>query len=371
MKEKINLSTPEMIGNERKYMLEAFDSNWIAPLGPFVNRFEVDMKKYLNTDKFPVALSSGTAAIHLALKLSKVGKGDIVFCQSLTFAASANPVVYEGGTLVFIDSEKETLNIDPKALEKAFEKYKAKVVIAVDLYGNIADYENIARICKENDAVLISDATEALGSEINRRKAGDFGDFSALSFNGNKIITTSGGGMLLTSTEEERQKTIFYATQAKEKVRHYQHEEVGYNYRLSNISAAIGVGQLEAIDQKLSKKRHIHQKYVEGLKEISDIFVYTAPKNQDANYWLSLAFLDDKEKVLKVLDFLENENIEARPIWKPMHMQPVFKDCDYIKVGDEDIAREIYEFGICLPSDTNMTDEQQDKVIEAIKKGLN
>ena len=260
--------------------------------------------------------------------------------------------------------------MDPKALEKAFEKYKAKVVIVVDLYGTLADYEKIEKICKDNDAILISDATEALGSEINGIKAGSFGDFSALSFNGNKIITTSGGGMLLTSTKEERDKAVFYATQAKEKARHYQHEEIGYNYRLSNISAAIGVGQLEAIDKKLEKKKRIHQKYIDGLKEIKGIKVFSAPKNQDVNYWLSLAFFEEKKNVLKILEFLEKENIEARPIWKPMHLQPVYKDCDYIKVRSEDIAKDIYDSGICLPSDTNMTDEQQDRVIDAIKRGL-
>lgn len=369
--EKISLATPEMLGNERKYMLEAFDSNWIAPLGPFVERFEKDIKEYLKTNKYAAALASGTAAIHLALKLAKVGKDDIVFCQSLTFAASCNPVVYEGATLVFIDSELDTLNMDPKALEKAFEKYKAKAVIAVDLYGTLADYENIERICKENNAILISDATEALGSKINGVMAGDFGDFSALSFNGNKIITTSGGGMLLATTESERDRAVFFATQAKEKARHYQHEEVGYNYRLSNISAAIGVGQLEKIDEKLKKKKHIHQKYVEGFEDIKEIKVFSAPENQDVNYWLSLAFFEDKNNVLKILEFLEKENIEVRPIWKPMHMQPVYKDCDYIKLGNEDIAKEIFESGICLPSDTNMTDEQQDRVIEAIKRSLN
>ena len=371
MKEKISLATPEMIGNERKYMLEAFDSNWIAPLGPFVERFEKDIKEYLKTEKYTAAMSSGTAAIHLALKLAKIGKGDIVFCQSLTFAASCNPVMYEGGTLVFIDSEKETLNIDPKALREAFKKYKAKAVIVVDLYGTLADYEEIEKICKENNAILISDATEALGSKLNGVMAGDFGDFSALSFNGNKIITTSGGGMLLTTTEAERDRAVFFATQAKEKARHYQHEEVGYNYRLSNISAAIGVGQLEKIEEKLKKKKHIHKKYVDGLKDVKGIKVFSAPTNQDANYWLSVAFFEDKANVLKMLEFLEEENIEARPIWKPMHMQPVYKDCDYIKVGDDDLAKDIFESGVCLPSDTNMTDEQQDRVIEAVKRGLN
>ncbi len=370
MKEKISLAKPEMLGNERKYMLEAFDSNWIAPLGPFVERFEKEMKEYLDTDKYAVALASGTAAIHLALKLAKVGKGDIVFCQSLTFSASCNPVIYEGGTLVFIDSERDTLNMDPKALKKAFKKYKAKAVITVDLYGTSANYEKITKICKEHNSILIADATEALGSEYNGIKAGSFGEFSALSFNGNKIITTSGGGMLLTSTEEEKNKAIFYATQAKEKARHYQHKEIGYNYRLSNISAAIGVGQLEQMDKKLEKKRHIHQKYVEELLDVKGIKVFTAPLDQEPNYWLSVAFLDKKENILKLLEYLEKEDIEARPIWKPMHMQPVYKDCDYIKVEDKDIAKEIFEFGLCLPSDTNMTDEQQDRVIETIKRCL-
>ncbi len=368
--EKISLATPEMIGNEKKYVLEAFDSNWIAPLGPFVNRFESEMKEYLETDKYTAALSSGTAGIHLALKVAGVGKDDIVFCQSLTFAASCNPVVYENGTLVFVDSEKDTLNMDPEALKRAFEKYKAKAVIVVDLYGTNANYEEIEKIVKENDAILISDATEALGSEYNGIKSGNFGDYSVLSFNGNKIITTSGGGMLLTPTQEKKDKAIFYATQAKEKERHYQHEEIGYNYRLSNISAAIGVGQLEQMEKKLEKKRRIHKKYVEGLKDIEGIKVFIAPENQESNYWLSVAFFENKEMPLKVLEFLEKENIETRPIWKPMHLQPVYKDNDYITLKDQDIAKEIYETGLCLPSDTNMSDEQQDRVIDAIKRSL-
>lgn len=371
MKERISLATPQMLGNERKYVEEAFDSNWVAPLGPFVNRFEDEMKEYLETDKYATALASGSAALHLAFKIAKIGKGDIVFCQSLTFAASCNPVTYEGGTLVFIDSEKETLNMDPKALEKAFEKYDAKVVIAVDLYGTMAKYDEIQAICDKYNAILISDAAEALGSELNGVKAGNFGEFAALSFNGNKIITTSGGGMLLTKTEEEKKKALYYATQAKEPVRHYEHKEIGYNYRLSNISAAIGAGQLEIIDKKLEKKRRIHKRYVEELKDVDGINVFVAPDNQNPNYWLSVVFFDDKEDALKLLEHLDTENIEGRPIWKPMHLQPVYKDCDYITVADEDVAKEIYESGICLPSDTNMTDEQQTRVIEAIKKYFN
>ena len=369
MSKRINLATPQMLGNERKYVEEAFDSNWIAPLGPFVNRFEEDIVKYLNHD-YACALSSGTAAIHLALKVAGVGKGDIVFCQSLTFAASCNPMVYEGAIPVFIDSEKETLNMDPRVLEKAFEKYKAKAVIAVDLYGTIANYKEIDRICKDNNSILISDATEALGSELDGKKAGTFGEFAALSFNGNKIITTSGGGMLLTKTEEEKKKAIFYATQAKEPARHYQHEEIGYNYRLSNISAAIGVAQLEDLNKKVEKKRKIHSKYVEGLKNLKGINMFIEPENQKSNYWLSVAFLDNQEDVLKVIEFLDKENIEARPVWKPMHLQPVYKEADYIKLGEKDISKEIFNTGICLPSDTNMTDEDQDRVIDAVKRSL-
>lgn len=370
MKERISLAKPQMLGNERKYMLEAFDSNWIAPLGPFVNRLEDEMKVYLETDKYAVALSSGSAALHMAYKVAKIGKGDIVFCQSLTFAATCNPLVYEGATIVFIDSEKETFNMDPEVLEKAFEKYHAKAVVVADLYGNMAKYDEIEEICKKHNAILITDAAESLGSELNGVKAGNFGEFSAVSFNGNKIITTSGGGMLFTTTEEQKQKAIFYATQAKEPARHYQHEEIGYNYRLSNICAAIGVGQLEIINQKLEKKRRIHQRYVDGLKDVNGIHVYTAPNNQNPNYWLSVAFFDDKENVLKVLEHLELENIEGRPIWKPMHMQPVYKDYEYISLDGQDVARELFESGICLPSDPNMTDEQQTRVIEEIKKGL-
>ena len=299
MKERISLAKPQMLGNERKYMLEAFDSNWIAPLGPFVNRLEDEMKVYLETDKYAVALSSGSAALHMAYKVAKIGKGDIVFCQSLTFAATCNPLVYEGATIVFIDSEKETFNMDPEVLEKAFEKYPAKAVVVADLYGNMAKYDEIEEICKKHNAILITDAAESLGSELNGVKAGNFGEFSAVSFNGNKIITTSGGGMLFTTTEEQKQKVIFYATQAKEPVRHYQHEEIGYNYRLSNICAAIGVGQLEIINQKLEKKRRIHQRYVDGLKDVNGIHVYTAPNNQNPNYWLSVAFLMIKKMYLK------------------------------------------------------------------------
>ena len=367
---RINLATPQMLGNEKKYMLEAFDSNWIAPLGPFVTRFENEMKEYLKTDKYAVALASGTAALHMAYKVAGIGKGDIVFCQSLTFAATCNPLVYEGVKIVFIDSEKETLNMDPKALEKAFEKYDAKAVVVVDLYGIMAKYDEIEKICKKHNAMLITDAAESLGSELNGVKAGNFGEFSAVSFNGNKIITTSGGGMLLTNTEEEKNKTIFYATQAKEPARHYEHKEIGYNYRLSNICAAIGVGQLEQIDKKLEKKRRIQKRYVEGLKDVKGIHVFIAPKNQNPNYWLTVAFLDDKKNVLKLLENLESKNIEARPIWKPMHLQPVYKSCEYISLEGQDLAKEIFESGICLPSDTNMTGEEQDIVINEIIRSL-
>ena len=368
MEKKIFLASPQMLGNEEAYVHEAFTSNWLAPLGPFVNRLECDMKSYMNIGH-ACALASGTSAIHLALKLIGVKDGDVVFCSSLTFSASANPIMYEKATPVFIDSDPSTYNMSVEALEKAFLKYTPKAVIVVHLYGLAAEIDKIVEICNKHNVPIIEDAAEALGSTYNGRKLGTFGKYGIISFNGNKIITTTGGGMLLSEDEESIKKALFWATQSREKARHYEHKEIGYNYRLSNVSAAIGCGQLEHIDDKIARKTRIHEKYVEGFKDIKDITVLEPTSNVVSNYWLTCITINENSKVkpLDIMENLEQNNVESRPIWKPMHMQPVFAGCDYFK-HDEDVSKKLFETGVCLPSDTNMTDEEQDYVIELIKK---
>lgn len=374
MEKRIALATPKMTGNEREYVKDALDSNWIAPLGPYVTKLENDIKDFYDNEVFTCALASGTAAIHLALILAGVEKDDIVFCQSLTFAASCNPIKYLGATPVFIDSDTETLNMCPKALDKAFKDHKPKAVVAVDLYGFTPKMEEIIEICKKHNVVLIEDSAEALGSIAYGKKAGLFGDLSVLSFNGNKIITTSGGGMLLTKKEEDKKEALFLATQAKEPERHYEHKKIGYNYRLSNISAAIGVAQFEQLDKKVVRKQEIFNRYKEGLKDIDCLTMFDDPKEQVSNKWLSIAILDYDKTDKTALDLiigLDEANIEARPIWKPMHMQPVYREYEYYTANEgEDISADIFDRGLCLPSDLNMTNEEQDYVIETIKEVL-
>ena len=321
--------------------------------------------------KHAAALSSGTAAIHMAFKALDVKQGDIVFCSDLTFSATVNPIIYQNATPVFIDSEKDTWNMDPEALKKAFEKYpNPKAVIVVHLYGVPAKIEDIKKICDEHGVPLVEDAAESLGATYKGKQTGTFGKYGIYSFNGNKIITTSGGGMLVSNDEERITKVRFWATQSREKARHYEHKEIGYNYRMSNIVAGIGRGQLKVLDERIKQKTDIYNNYKEGFKEIEDIEMEPIPENAKPNHWLSVITLSKSSKItpLDIMEALDKENVESRPVWKPMHMQPVFKDYDFIKVAEEPISIELFERGVCLPSDTNMTKEEQDVVIDIIKK---
>lgn len=355
---------------EQKYVKEAFDTNWIAPLGENVNKFEEELANYVGI-KNAAALSAGTAAIHMAFKALDVKKDDIVFCSDLTFSATVNPIIYQNATPVFIDSEKETWNMDPKALEKAFEKYKnPKAVIVVHLYGTPAKIEEIKEICDKHKVPLVEDAAESLGALYKEKQTGTFGKYGVYSFNGNKIITTSGGGMLVSDDEKSIEKVRFWSTQSREKARHYEHKEIGYNYRMSNIVAGIGRGQLKVLDKRIEQKTNIYYSYKEGFKNIKEIEMQPIPNNTKPNHWLSVITLKENSKIkpLEIMEALEKENIESRPVWKPMHMQPVFKAYDFIKVSDKPISEELFEKGVCLPSDTKMTNEEQEVVINIIKK---
>lgn len=371
MDKKVFLASPHMSkeGYEQEYVKEAFDTNWIAPLGANVNNFEKELAEYVGVGH-AAALSSGTAAIHMGLQALGVQKDDIVFCQALTFSASANPIVYKEATPVFIDSEYETWNMDPKALEKAFEKCTPKAVIVVHLYGIPAKMDEIMKICQKHNAPILEDAAESLGATINGKQTGTFGKFGAFSFNGNKIITTSGGGMLVSDDEERIAKVRFWATQSREKFRYYEHKEIGYNYRLSNISAGIGRGQLKVLDERIAEKTGIYNTYKEGFKNIKEIQMQPYMQNSKPNFWLSAIILDKDSKVtpLQIIEALEKENIESRPIWKPMQLQPVFADRDFITLNESgSVSEDIFSRGVCLPSDTKMTREEQAKVIEIIK----
>ena len=372
MDKKILLSSPHMSeeGYEQKYIKEAFDTNWIAPLGENVNKFEEELAKYVGTNH-AAALSAGTAAIHMAFKALDVKEGDVVFCSDLTFSATANPITYQNATPVFIDSEKETWNMDPKALEKAFEKYPhPKAVIVVYLYGTPAKIDEIKAICDKHGVPLVEDAAESLGATYKGKQTGTFGKYGIYSFNGNKIITTSGGGMLVSEDEERIAKVRFWVTQSREKARHYEHKEIGYNYRMSNIVAGIGRGQLKVLDLRIKQKTEIYNRYKEGLKEITDIEFQPIPENTVPNHWLTAITVKENLKVkpLDIMVALEKENIESRPVWKPMHMQPVFANCDFVKVEENAVGKDLFERGVCLPSDTKMTEEEQNRVIEIIKE---
>ena len=366
---RIFLASPRMMGNERKYVRDAFKSNWIAPLGPYVNKLEDEIGKYMEMDG-TCALSSGTAALHLAIKLAGVKEGDYVFCSSLTFSASANPIMYEKAIPVFIDSEPGSYNMSPVALEKAFMKYKPKAVIIVSLYGMPATMDALLKICKKYKTTVIEDAAESLGASYKGRLIGTFGKYSIISFNGNKIITTSGGGMLLTQKQEDAKKALFWATQSREKARHYEHREVGYNYRMSNISAAIGCGQFECLDKMIKIKREIFNRYVDGFRDIDEIEMCKEDEDRVSTHWLSIMKLkSDKVTPNDIIDALEKENIESRPIWKPMHMQPVFKKFPFFNHNKKGISvsEDLFNTGICLPSDVNMNKKEQMKVIEIIR----
>lgn len=356
MSEKIWLSSPHMSEEEyeKEYIKEAFDTNWIAPLGPNVDGFEQELAEKVGA-KHAAALVSGTAAIHMALKAIGVGQGDIVFCPTLTFSATTNPIIYQNATPVFIDSNFETWNMDPEALEKAFEKYgdKVKAVLVVHLYGLSADLDSIIKICGKHNVPLIEDAAESLGTTYKGKYTGTFGEYGIFSFNGNKIITTSGGGMLVSNNEERISKVRFWSTQARDQARHYQHSEIGYNYRMSNIVAGIGRGQLKVLDKRVEKKRYIYEFYKRELAQLEGVEMMPINDWNEPNFWLSCITLSGQVKPLDIMKKLEAENIESRPIWKPMHMQPIFNGYDFIGKG---IAEKIFENGVCLPSDTKLTD---------------
>src|SRR5699024_2937585 len=364
--ERIFLSSPHMSdeGYEQEYIQKAFDTNWIAPLGENVDKFEEELADMVDIGH-ATALSSGTAAIHLALKAVGVSEGDIVFCQSLTFSATANPIIYEGAKPVFIDSAPGTWNMDPKLLEQAFERYTPKVVLVVHLYGLSAKIDEIKAICEKHNVPLIEDAAESLGTIYKNQWTGTFGDYGIFSFNGNKIITTSGGGMLVSDNEEGIAKAKFWATQAREPERHYQHEDIGYNYRMSNVVAGIGRGQLKVLEKRVQQKRHIFDTYKKGLADIEEISFIDEMDEERANFWLSTIIIDsNKITPNMIIDALEEENIESRPIWKPMHLQPVFSNYD--SIGGE-VSEALFEKGICLPSDSKMADEDLERVVKIIK----
>ncbi len=370
MSNKINLSTPHMSdeGYELEYIRDAFAKNWIAPLGENVNEFERSMKEFIGAEN-AVALSAGTAALHLSMILAGVGKGDTVFCQDLTFSASANPVTYVGAEPVFIDSERDTWNMDPEALKKAIELYGApKAVVVVHLYGNPAKLDEISAICREHNITLIEDAAEALGSLYKGKACGRFGKFGILSFNGNKIITTSGGGMLLCEDEDDAKHALKLATQAREPFPYYQHEEIGYNYRMSNICAGIGRGQMHVIGERIAKKQYIYNRYKEKL---SGLPIELQPMRKDAvsNCWLTSLLIEKSSSVTPadIISALAKNDIEARHLWNPMHRQPIFKSARFVSLTEESVGTDLFLRGVCLPSDTKMTDADIDRVCDIIK----
>ena len=366
---RIYLSPPHMSGQEVELMKDAFDSNWIAPLGPHVDAFEQEMAGYLGIGH-ALALTTGTAALHLALKLVGVKDGDTVLCPSLTFSASANVILYENATPVFLDVDLETWTLNPEALEIAMKKYRPKVLIAVDLYGQSADYDPILTLCDQHNVALIEDAAEALGAEYKQQKCGTFGQIGILSFNGNKIITTSGGGMLVSNNEDVVKKARFLATQAREAEIHYEHKELGYNYRMSNLLAAVGRGQLQVLNNRVKARRQIFQQYFDALSEIEGFDFMPEMPNSKSNRWLTTLTVNSKKVGInhtQIIDALEKENIEARPVWKPMHMQPLYKGCEYITVGQEDVSKRLFENGLCLPSGSNLSPKDQGRIIDIIR----
>ena len=368
MKPKIWLSSPHMSGNEQTYIKEAFDTNWVAPLGPNVNGFEKDLESYLNEDRYVAALASGTSALHLSLILLGVTNGDEVICQSKTFSASANPIIYQGATPIFVDSEVETWNICPVQLEIAIKDRiakgnKPKAIIAVHLYGMPYKVNKIHEVAKKYEIPVVEDSAESLGSHYKGQNCGTFGDLSILSFNGNKIITTSGGGALVTRKEEHKRQAVFLATQARDNAPHYQHTHIGYNYRMSNIVAGIGRGQMTILDSHVEKRRSNYDLYYNTFKDNNKITFLLEPKGHFSNRWLSCILLDSFETREGLRLALEKENIESRPLWKPMHQQPIFKDAPSYLNG---ISDDLFNRGLCLPSGSNLSNEELDRVISAI-----
>ena len=370
---KIWLSLAHMGGHEQKFIKEAFDTNWVVPLGPNVNGFEEDLQKYLQQEVHIVALSSGTAALHLALIQIGVQRDDEVICQSFTFAASANPIKYVGATPIFIDSEPDTWNMSPEFLLQAIEDRiaktgkKPKAIIPVHLYGMPAKMDEIMAIANKYEIPVLEDAAEALGSEYNGQKCGTFGEFACLSFNGNKMITTSGGGALVCRTKEEAQRTMFFATQARDNAPHYQHSHIGYNYRMSNICAGIGRGQMMVLEEHIARRRAIHQLYKKELNNLSGITVFDNPDNKfNSNHWLTCIIIDSTKAGFTREDIrlkMEAENIETRPLWKPMHLQPVFSSAPYYGDGT---AEKLFNDGLCLPSGSSLSNEDVFRVLNII-----
>jgi len=383
MRPRIWLSLAHMGGREQKFIQEAFDTNWVVPLGPNVNAFEKALRDFLiengklnveNEGKQVVALSAGTAALHLGLILLGVGEGDEVICQSFTFSASANPIAYLGATPVFVDSEVDTWNMDPVLLEEAIKDRVEKIgrlpkaIIPVHLYGMPGKLDEILEVANRYKIPVLEDSAEALGSEYKGRKCGTFGEYAALSFNGNKIITTSGGGALVCPSEERAKRALFYATQAREQAPHYQHEKIGYNYRMSNICAGIGRGQMFVLDEHIARRREIHDLYVKLLAGVKGVKVMCQPEGGDfnSNYWLTCITVDPEEAGFTREDVrlaLDADNIESRPLWKPMHLQPVFKDAPFYGNGT---SERLFEIGLCLPSGTTLTDEDIERVGQVI-----
>ena len=366
---KIWLSPPHMSGHEQKFIEDAFKLNWIAPLGPNVNGFEKDIETYLNQGVYASVLSSGTAAIHLALVLLGVVKDDEVICQNKTFVASVNPVTYLGAKPILVDSERETWNMCPELLEKTikdriYKGKKPKAIIAINLYGMPYNVDKIQAISKHYNIPVIEDSAEAFGSEVNGQKCGTFGDFSILSFNGNKIITTSGGGALLTKNEALKKKIVFLATQAKEEGNEYSHKTLGYNYRMSNIVAGIGRGQMKVLDEYVEKRRHNYNYYYDHLNTINDITFLKEPEGYTSNRWLTCILLSSQSVRNDLLELLNNHNIEARPSWKPMHLQPLYKSAPAYLNG---VSDSLYKTGLCLPSGSNLTNKDLNRIVTLIK----
>ncbi len=369
---KIYLASPHMSNEkyEEKYVKEAFDTNWLSTVGENINKFEESVREYLNVES-SVALASGTSSIHLGLKALGVKKDDVVFVSDLTFSASVNPIIYENATPVFIDSEYATWNMCPKALEKAFEKYTPKAVIVVHLYGRAANMEEIVKICEKHNVPILEDAAEGLGTIYKGKFLGTYGKCGALSFNGNKIITTTGGGMLVSDDKSITEKARFWSTQSKDPARHYQHSEIGYNYRMSNVLAGIGRGQIKVLEERIAKKKEIFDTYKKAFESIEEIEMMPEGEDERSNYWLSTMTLkeDSKIKPLDIIEALEKENIESRPVWKPMHLQPIFEKYDFIKKDDNKISvgEDLFNRGVCLPSDTKMTNDDIERVVKIIR----
>lgn len=375
MEKKIWLSSPHMGGGEMKYIQDAFDNNWIAPLGPNVNGLERDLENFLGENVHVAALSSGTAAIHLSLILLGVEPGDSVICQSLTFSASANPIVYIGANPIFVDSEKDTWNICPEALEEAIKDgiskgKKPKAIITVCLYGMPYKVDEVTAIAQRYDIPVIEDSAEALGSLYKNQKCGTFGDLGVLSFNGNKIITTSGGGALTLKNIAFKKQAVFLSTQAKDDAPHYEHTTIGYNYRMSNICAGVGRGQMEVLPERVLQRRANHQFYEELFKGSELFSMHTEPSDDYySNHWLSVVQINPESDISTehIMQTFAKHNIETRPIWKPMHMQPVFKDAGYF---GSDVAENLFDYGLCLPSGSNLVDDDRERIAEVLQRLL-